>query len=509
MIDSDNQFIIKYYFIISIMINIQRNFFVENILIEAGISKGLNFSKVPYKDYVSNFKNNDLSLIFLDIDRIKNINDLKTDLNNLKKNQGFIILVPISKHRKKLDLLFNYIEKIDNRNLIVINFFKLGLDKVVDVKREKIFKSFLSLDIQLTLAKVIKNILTLLNNNDVRLVSIDLDNTCWSGIIGEEGLKKIFLDSYQKKALNFINRLIAKTGLIVSIHSKNSEKLGLKGINNKLAKYTNIKKKTFKYINWDPKIKSIKKITKVVNFSKNNIVYVDDNISEIKQINKFLLKKNCFWVKNSYIFYLYSKSLYISNFNKEKNIKRFKDIKSNIIRSKVTDEGSVLNYIKNSKLNVQFTIKNLNLKRCEELSNKTNQFNSNYQRYKLTKLKSLTNKKHIKVITFSVSDKYSDSGIISNIVLQKNKLYYKIVEFTMSCRALGRGLECYFLNQLIKKFSIKELIISYIKTDRNEPFIKLAEKISFKKNKNNYWIDIKKTIKIVKSYEKFIKTKIN
>ena len=151
----------------------------------------------------------------------------------------------------------------------------------------------------------------------------------------------------------------------------------------------------------------------------------------------------------------------------------------------------------------------MNLKRCEELSNKTNQFNSNYQRYKLTKLKSLTNKKHIKVITFSVSDKYSDSGIISNIVLQKNKLYYKIVEFTMSCRALGRGLECYFLNQLIKKFSIKELIISYIKTDRNEPFIKLAEKISFKKNKNNYWIDIKKTIKIVKSYEKFIKTKIN
>ena len=491
------------------MVNIQRNFFVENILMESGISTGLNFSKIPYKDYIVNFKNNNFSLIFLDIDRIKNINYLKSDLNILKKKQSFIILVPISKNKKKLDILINYIEKIDNRNLIVINFFKLGLNKVVEAKREKIFKTFLSVDIQLTLAKVIKNILTLLTNNDIRLASIDLDNTCWSGVIGEEGLKKIFLDSYQKKSLNFINRLISKTGLIVSIHSKNSEKLGIKGINSKLAKYKNIKKKTFKYINWDPKIKSIKKITKIVNFSKNNIIYVDDNISEIKQINKFLLKKNCFWIKNSYFFYLYSKSLYISNISKEKNIKRFKDIKSNIIRSKATDGGGVLNYIKNSKLNVQFTIKNLNLKRSEELSNKTNQFNSNYQRYKLAKLKSLTNSKYTKIVTFSVSDKYSDSGIISNIVLQKNKSHYQIVEFTISCRALGRGLECYFLNQLIKKFSIKKLIISYIKTDRNEPFINLAEKICFKKNKNNYWIDIEKIKKIVKSYEKYIKTKTN
>ena len=62
------------------MINIQRNFFVENILIEAGIGEGSNLSKVPYKDYIVNFTNNNLTLIFLDIDRVKNINYLKNDL---------------------------------------------------------------------------------------------------------------------------------------------------------------------------------------------------------------------------------------------------------------------------------------------------------------------------------------------------------------------------------------------------------------------------------------------
>ena len=197
------------------MINIQRNFFAENILMEAEISAGLDFSKVPYKDNIVSFKNNNLSLIFLDIDRVKNINYLKSDIKDLRKNHSFSILVPISKNSKKLDSLINSIEKLDSGKLIVINFFKLGISKPIEARREKIFKTFLSVDIQLTLAKVIKNIITLLMNDDIRLVSIDLDNTCWSGIIGEEGLKKIFLDNYQKKSLNFINRLIDKTGLIV------------------------------------------------------------------------------------------------------------------------------------------------------------------------------------------------------------------------------------------------------------------------------------------------------
>ena len=276
----------------------------------------------------------------------------------------------------------------------------------------------------MTLGKIITNIITLLKNNDVRLVSIDLDNTCWTGVIGEEGINKIFLDNYQKKSLNYINKLISKTGLIVSIHSKNNKKIAMNGIKKKLGKYSNIVKKTFKYISWDAKIKSIKKITKIVNFSKNNIIYLDDNVSEIKQINKFLLNKNCFWIKNSYFFYLYSKSFYLSNHNKEKNKNRFKDIKSNIVRSEIADNKGVLNYIKTSKLKVQFTIKKLNLKRCEEMSNKTNQFNSNYKRYDLRKLKLLNKKKNIKISTFSVSDKYSDSGIIAYVVFQmyKNQL---------------------------------------------------------------------------------------
>ena len=67
------------------------------------------------------------------------------------------------------------------------------------------------------------------------------------------------------------------------------------------------------------------------------------------------------------------------------------------------------------------SIKKIDLKRCEEMSNKTNQFNANYKRYNLKQLKLLkTTRKHV-IAAFSVKDKYSDSGIISYVVIE-NKI---------------------------------------------------------------------------------------
>ena len=293
------------------MLNIQRNFFIENILFEANIDTYSNYNQIPYKDYIDTSINDEKILFLIDIDRIKKIDIFEKDLNSYKKKDNRIIFVPISKNKNKLDKFVNKIEKLNYTNLIIINFNNLGVKKTIDLKREKIFKTYLSLDITLVLSKVIKNLLELINNKDIRLVSLDLDNTCWTGVIGEDGINKIFLDDYQKKSLNLIDKLITKTGLVLSFHSKNNEKIALKGIKKLFSKNINLISKSFRFINWEPKIKLLKKITNIVNFSKKNIIYLDDNISEIKQVNKFLLKKNCFWLKNSYIFYLYTKSFYL------------------------------------------------------------------------------------------------------------------------------------------------------------------------------------------------------
>ena len=112
-----------------------------------------------------------------------------------------------------------------------------------------------------------------------------------------------------------------------------------------------------------------------------------------------------------------------------------------------------------------------------------------------------------KIITFSVSDKYSDSGIIASLIVEKLKETHSIIEFLISCRALGRGLEYIFINQIIKKFSIKNLSIHYIKTERNQPFIKFANEIKSGKDKKSYFVNFNKIYKIASKYEKYIKFK--
>ena len=143
------------------------------------------------------------------------------------------------------------------------------------------------------------------------------------------------------------------------------------------------------------------------------------------------------------------------------------------------------------------------------MSNKTNQFNASYSRYKIDDIKRLNKNKNYKIVSFSVTDKYSDSGIISLIVIEDKKGVFIIKEFVISCRALGRGLESFFLNLVIKKFSIQKLIINYIKTDRNMPFMKFVKNIKNSQNKKFYSINLIKVKKDITNYGKYIKTKIN
>ena len=184
------------------MINIQRNFFIETILLETKFFKPKDITDLPYKDYINVSNNDNLNLIFIDIDRLDNLKKTYKDIESLKSKKKKVIFIPVSKQIKKIDKFINHIEKGEFNNLITINLNKLKINKLIDISREKIYKSYLSLEAQLTLSKIIENIINLLSNKDIRLLSLDLDDTCWTGVVGEDGMNKIYLDNYQKKSLN-------------------------------------------------------------------------------------------------------------------------------------------------------------------------------------------------------------------------------------------------------------------------------------------------------------------
>ena len=93
------------------MINIQRNFFIENILFEANLLTKNKNNHIPYNDYLTTSIKNQLIIIFLDIDRIKNKNIIIKDLVKFENKKNNIIFIPISKNLKTLNEFINNIEK--------------------------------------------------------------------------------------------------------------------------------------------------------------------------------------------------------------------------------------------------------------------------------------------------------------------------------------------------------------------------------------------------------------
>ena len=108
---------------------------------------------------------------------------------------------------------------------------------------------------------------------------------------------------------------------------------------------------------------------------------------------------------------------------------------------------------------------------------------------------------------FEVVDKYSNSGIVAFIFLQHINKKINVLEYVISCRALGRGLEFIFFQEAIKKFD-NEVIFLYKKTKRNEPFIRFIKKISLHKiNFNKNKLCFNKFNKLTSDYTKYINVK--
>ena len=97
----------------------------------------------------------------------------------------------ISKNKFKLNRFEKILDKLNLNKIVIVNIFKIGILEPIDIKREKIFYSYLTIETQTIIAKIIKNILSLIYNQDVRLLLLDLDDTCWNGVIGEEDQKVI------------------------------------------------------------------------------------------------------------------------------------------------------------------------------------------------------------------------------------------------------------------------------------------------------------------------------
>ena len=353
-----------------------------------------------------------------------------------------------------------------------------------------------------------------------KVLVLDLDNTLWGGVIGDDGIKNIKIGYKDKISLSFLNfqkylKKLKSRGILLAVCSKNNEKIAKdafkkKNMPLKLSDFVSFK------ANWNDKATNIKEISKELNLSMDSFVFFDDNPIERDIVRKNIPELSVPEINNDpskYIIDIVTPGYYdVLSYSKE-DLKRTQTYKSNIRRpdllKKSVDMDSYLRSL-NMKSNMsKFKLKNI--ERLEQLFLRSNQFNLTTTRYQKKDIINFIKNKDNYTLQVDLSDKFGQNGIVSLLVGSLSKNTLTIENWVMSCRVLSRTLEQAILKKIIydlKKLNVNKIIGLYKPSSKNKLVIEHYKNLNFKllkknKEKTSWSLDLKnyKTNK----YKNFVK----
>ena len=340
-----------------------------------------------------------------------------------------------------------------------------------------------------------------------KCIVLDLDNTLWGGIIGEDGFDgielghspngKAFVD-FQKELLSLWNQ-----GIILAINSKNNPDDAMKVLQEHPDMI--LRKNNFASIqtNWNDKAQNLKQIADEINIGLSSIVFFDDdklNRERIKQEFPEVLTVELPDDPSQFSSILKN----LNDFNvlqrTEEDIKRGQMYVQQRERKELEKSISSLDDFL-EQLHIQVKMKKSNeflIPRISQLTLKTNQFNLTTKRYQEEEIKNLSNDSKFSVGCAQVLDKFGDNGITGVYIVSKNEKTWFIDTFLLSCRIMGRGVENAMLSEILKEAKengVENIKAEYIPTEKNMPAENFLSDYGFKKDGNFWFYNLNNEIK--------------
>src|SRR3989344_1072876 len=310
---------------------------------------------------------------------------------------------------------------------------------------------------------------------------LDLDNTLWGGIIGEDGLEKIKLGptpegrpfmELQQHLLSLFHR-----GVILAVNSKNN----LADVLAVFKKHPHmiLKEEHFAAIriNWDDKVANLKAIAQELNLGLDSLVFMDDD-----KLNRELVKSQLPEVR--VVDLPDDPALYLSTLAALNDFDSFDLSAEDKKRGEMyaaerrrrqfgAAAGSLEKYLASLGMTVTVVRANsLIIPRLAQLTQKTNQFNLTTRRYLTEDLERLARDKNYLIFGGAVRDKFGDNGLTGVALVKKEPLAWRVETLLLSCRIIGRRVEEVMITHIAeqaKKSGIEELVGEFIATAKNAP----------------------------------------
>jgi FkbH-like protein len=313
-----------------------------------------------------------------------------------------------------------------------------------------------------------------------RVLVLDLDNTIWGGIVGDDGIEGLVLgngtplgETYaalQRMALAYKQR-----GIILCVSSKNDETIALDAFRNHPEMVLKEEDIVAFRVNWEDKAANIKAIAGMIDLGLDSFVFLDDNPAERKRVRDALPsvavpelpKDPSEWIS------VFQAAGYFeqASFSREDQL-RAGFYKANARRAAQLERiGNHDDYLRS--LGMTLSISPFDLagrNRIAQLISKSNQFNVTTRRYSEAEVATVQGNPDAVTLQARLEDIFGDNGMISAVILMRYDQRWEIDTWIMSCRVLGRRVEETILQYVVEQArgaGIAEIVGRYIPTAKN------------------------------------------
>lgn len=367
---------------------------------------------------------------------------------------------------------------------------KVGLDRWYDLGLYYQAKYAMSMAGMMECAFSLSHLIGSICGKAKKVLVLDLDNTCWGGVIGDDGLNGISIgdesalgeaySAFQKYAKELNMR-----GVVLGVCSKNEQANALEGFSHPRSV---LKAEDFSafYANWEPKNLNLQSMVKELNLGLDSFVFIDDNPSE-RAIVRENLDVSVPEVGSEVIDFIahIDRNGYFECISMAKeDLERAKSYAQNAMRVQAQSKfESYDDFLKSLEMKAEISsFSPIYLERITQLINKTNQFNTTTHRYEYAQVEKMSKDKNTIALYGRLWDKFGDNGLIAVSIGHVKGDVCEIDLWLMSCRVLKRGMEGAMMDEFMartKALGVRLVRGFYYKSAKNAMVAELYGELGF------------------------------
>lgn len=408
--------------------------------------------------------------------------------------------------RKLNFLLMQGCQEIKNVYIIDLDAIQAsyGREKFSDPKLYYIAKMPISVDALPAVAKNVVDMVQALRGVVKKCVVLDLDNTLWGGVIGDDGLSGIQIgelgtghafSDFQAWLKELKNR-----GMLLAVCSKNNESAAKEPFEKHPEMILRLEDFSMFVANWEDKASNIRAIQKTLNIGMDSLVFLDDNPFERNLVRSMIPEITVPELPEDpamYLQYLRSLGLFeMASYSADDSgrTQQYREqAERAVFEASFQSYDAYLEGLGMKAVAAPFDV--FHYPRIAQLTQRSNQFNLRTVRYTEAEIEAISQDDSHICLYFMLKDKFGDHGLISVVILDKqadSNLF--VSEWLMSCRVLKRGMEEFIVNKILQtaaEHGFQTVIGEYIPTPKNAMVKDLYEKMGFTRvGENRFEADV-------------------